>query len=266
MTNLHGQIRKDSSKSVLDEIDVFVDVDKAPLDAFVRYPSYKSFDDFIDVEKLKSLDTYMRERIKRRLSNKSDFPFFTGPYRLEEEQPSHPGTRMIYLSASEKPDSYFDLDKTQLWHRTGQAAEFSMLMSFIETLPFQSTGRMLIMYDDVPRPVSPHRDHIETEICHEFIWFRTNLQKPFYMLNHRTNEKQYVESYSAWFDSVNQFHGSDPVDGLSFSIRVDGKFTDEFRKRIPAPKVNLASTPSYWACLPKNSNIGNHENLYQRTL
>lgn len=67
------------------------------------------------------------------------------------------------------------------------------------------------------------------------------------MLNQKTNEKRYVEGYSAWFDSVNQYHGSDAVDGLSFSIRVDGKFTDEFKKLIPRPKINMASTPSYWA-------------------
>ena len=69
------------------------------------------------------------------------------------------------------------------------------------------------------------------------------------MLNHQTNEKKYVESYTAWFDSVNQFHGSDPYDGLSFSIRVDGIFTDEFKAQIPKPDYNLASTPSFWACL-----------------
>jgi hypothetical protein len=44
------------------------------------------------------------------------------------------------------------------------------------------------------------------------------------MLNHLTNEKLYVESYSAWFDSVNQYHGSDSIDGLSFSIRVGRHF------------------------------------------
>lgn len=69
------------------------------------------------------------------------------------------------------------------------------------------------------------------------------------MLNHQTNEKLYVESYSAWFDSVNQYHGSDAREGLSFSIRVDGVFTDEFRAKIPKPEINLASTPSFWACV-----------------
>ena len=120
-------------------------------------------------------------------------------------------------------------------------------MRFIETLPFKATGRMLIMYDDAPRPVPAHRDHDATDVCHEFVWFRTNLGKPFYMLNHETGERRYVESYSAWFDTVNQFHGGDPARGLSFSIRVDGTFTDEFRQRIPRPASNPASTPALWA-------------------
>jgi hypothetical protein len=230
--------------------EVFEDV---PVDPSIVYPSYKSFDEFIDVERLRSLDGYITQKIKRRIAAQSDYRFYTGPYRLQNNAPDHPGTRMIYLSYSELPDSYFDLDRTELWHPTANANEFTLLMDFIGTLPFKSTGRMLIMYDDVARPVSAHRDHIETELCHDFLWFRTNLKKPFFMLNHKTDEKLYVDTYTAWFDSVNQYHGSDPYDGLSFSIRVDGVFTDEFKAKIPKPPFNLASTPSYWACLEKNT-------------
>ena len=103
------------------------------------------------------------------------------------------------------------------------------------------------MYDDAATEVPAHRDHVETNICHEFLWFRTNKKKPFYMLNHHTGEKKYVESYSAWFDTVNQFHGSEPIDSLTFSIRVDGVFDDDLRAMIPKPAYNAASTPSYWA-------------------
>ena len=225
-----------------DEIPQTVEVDPR-----VTYPSYKSFDDLIDVERLRSLDGYITQKIKRQMLGQNDLRFYTGPYRLNPKKPARPGSRMIYLAYSEKPDSYFDLDKTELWHPTVYANEFALLMDFIKTLPFKATGRMLIMYDDAPRDIPAHRDHIETEICHEFLWFRTNLKKPLYMLNHLSGEKKYVETYSVWFDSVNQYHGCDAYDGLSFSIRVDGKFTDEFRERIPKPGVNLASTPSYWA-------------------
>lgn len=217
-------------------------------EAPIVYPSYKSFDEFIDVARLKALDGYVAERVRRRLEAGKDQQFYTGPFRLKDESPDRPGTRMIYLSRSKLPDSYYDLDRTELWEPTPEAEEFAELSGFIRTLPFSSTGRMLIMYDHAPRPVTPHRDHDVIEVCHEFVWFRTNLSKPFYMLDQQTSEKLYVSSYSAWFDTVNQFHGSDACDGLSFSIRVDGHFTDEFRKLIPRPRTNPASAPSLWAC------------------
>lgn len=236
------------------------DVSQAPdtfafqeVDTRISYPSYKSFDDFVDVERLKSLDAYLTEKIAERFAAQNDYQFYTGPYKLDNGLPSRPGSRMIYLAESEQPDSYFDLDNTQVWHRSEESKNFQLLMEFIDTLPFKATGRMLIMYDHQARQVSPHRDHVETEICHEFIWFRTNLKKPFYMLNHKSGEKQYVNSYTAWFDSVNQFHGSDAVDGLTFSIRVDGRFTDEFRNMIPVPDFNISSTPSLWAVLAETS-------------
>ena len=220
-----------------------------PRDPRITYPCYKSFDEFIDVKRLASLDGYVTQKIEQRLSRSDDIEFYTGPYRLIESAPERPGSRMIYLAQSTRPDSYFDLDKPDVWEPTPEADEFAHLMHFIGSLPFSATGRILIMYDDVARAGPAHRDHVETDVCHEFIWFRTNLRKPFYMLNHETNEKRYVTSYSAWFDTVNQFHGTDACEGISFSIRVDGIFTDEFRKRIPVPETNAASAPALWACI-----------------
>jgi hypothetical protein len=72
---------------------------------------------------------------------------------------------------------------------TEAAQEFAELMDFIETLPFASKGRMLVIYDDSGKIVPAHRDHLDTEACNEFFWFRTNFKKPFYMLNPDTNEK-----------------------------------------------------------------------------
>lgn len=218
------------------------------VDPRIKYPCYKSLDEFIDVERLKSLDGFIAERIRRRLRAQGD-DLFMNSFRLEAATPEAPGQRMIYLSQSERPFNYYDLDRPELWRATEAAREFSPLMDFISTLPFKTTGRMLIMYDAEPRSVPAHRDHLDTDVCHHFVWFRTNLSKPFYVLNHRTREKLYVESYSAWFDTVNQFHGSDARDGLSFSIRVDGRFTDDFLRRVPVSALNPASAPALWASL-----------------
>ena len=212
------------------------------------YPSYCDLDPYIDRSWLKSLDGYVKERILKRLSAERDLAFYTGPFLLDGETSHLPGSRLVYLSKSRESENYYDLDRTELWEPGPDAEEFSELMGFIETLPFKARGRMIIMYDDSGRAVTAHRDHDSAELCHEFIWFRTNLDKPFYMLNPETGKRRYVQSHAAWFDTVNQYHGADATGGLSFSIRVDGVFSDEFRSRIPFPQVNRSAAPAFWAC------------------
>lgn len=219
-----------------------------PVDPRIKYPSYKSLDEFVDVAWLKSLDGYVTKRIEKRLADENDLQFYTGPFVMGEKAAVKPGSKMVYLSQPIGADNYYNLDKPEAWEPAEGAVEFSELMAFIATLPFKATARMLIMYDPEGRAVTAHRDHVSTDLLHEFIWFRTNLRKPFYMLEEHTGEKQYVESHSAWFDSVNQFHGGDETGELAISIRVDGIFSDDFRARIPKPEYNAASTPSFWAC------------------
>lgn len=204
-------------------------------------------DPYIDVERLKSLDLYLRGRLERRIGLARDLQFRTGPFLLDGRAPGVPGPRMVNLSRSSRPDDYYDLDRTDLWRPGEAAAEFPELMDFIATLPFEATGRMLIIYDDSGREVPAHRDHDGEDLCHEFVWMRTNLDKPFYMLDPGTGEKLYVASHSAWFDTVNQYHGADSTGGLSFSIRVDGRFADGFRRLIPFPASGRASAPALWA-------------------
>ena len=222
--------------------------ESAKTDARIVYPSYKSFDEFVDVEQLKSLDGYISEKIKRHIETREE-EYFLNAYRLDADSPHQPGAREIWLSRPRvaAPTAYDDFDKTEIWERTEEAENYSLLMDFIDALLFKAKSRMLIIYDDAATNVPAHRDHLDTDVCNEFVWFRTNLRKPFYMLNEKTGAKKYVESYTAWFDAVNQFHGTDAVEGLSFSIRVDGIFSDEFRKLIPTPAFNRASTPSLWA-------------------
>jgi hypothetical protein len=223
---------------------------EASKELVVTYPSYKSFDPFIDVNRLESLDPYLTERIHKHAATGAQ-DLFLNEHRLDPATPHQPGAREVWLTRTKPgtPYNYLDLNKPELWQPTEWASEFSGLMEFIETLPFERTGRILIIYDNEGSEVPAHRDHLETEVCHDFIWFRTNLRKPFYVYNDHTREKLYVTSYSAWFDTVNQFHGSDGAAGLSFSVRVDGVFSPDFRKQIPIPSKNLASTPGLWASL-----------------
>lgn len=204
----------------------------------------------IDVARLKSLDRYLRDRLERRIERARDLQFYTGPFLLDGRALDRPGPRMVYLAYSSRGhglEAYYDLDDTGFWQRSEEAAEFSELMDFIATLPFAATGRMLIIYDASGREVPAHRDHDSQDLCPEFIWLRTNFDKPFYMLDPGTGAKSYVASHSAWFDSVNQFHGADATGGLSFSLRVDGRFSDALRSLIPFPERGRAAAPALWA-------------------
>jgi hypothetical protein len=219
--------------------------------AWARYPSYKNLDSFIDTGRLRSLDEYISERLHRRIrAEMQDTAFYTGPFQLGDSRSRVPGSRMVYLSRSVGPENYYDLDDPSVWTLTDEASEFGLLMDFIDTLPFQATARMLIIYDTGGREVTAHRDHDSPELCHEFVWFRTNFAKSFYMLDLERSEKLYVQSHAAWFDTVNQYHGADAASGLSFSIRVDGLFTEEFRRLIPYPTQNRAAAASLWAHKP----------------
>jgi hypothetical protein len=211
------------------------------------YPSYVDLDPYIDVERLKSLDLYLRGRLERRMEHARDLAFYTGPFLLDGLAPDVPGPRMVYLARSSRAEDYYDLDRTELWRPSEEAASFSELMDFIATLPFAATGRMMIIYDDSGREVPAHRDHDSQDLCHEFIWLRTNFDKPFYMLDPETGEKLYVSSHSAWFDSVNQYHGADATGGLSFSVRIDGRFSDDLRRLIPFPAEGRSAAPALWA-------------------
>lgn len=212
-----------------------------------HYPSYKSFDEFIDVDRLKNLDQFVRNRIIERLGAERDTCFYTGPFLQDAAASSVPGPKMVYLSQARGPDDYYKLDDPDYWEPSDDAVAYAPLMEFIAELPFKATGRMLIIYDETGRAVPAHRDHVSTDLCHEFIWFRTNLDKPFYMLNPDDGEKLYVTSHSAWFDTVNQFHGADSNGQLSISIRVDGIFSDALREQVPFPELNRAAAPSMWA-------------------
>jgi hypothetical protein len=216
----------------------------------IKYPSYKSLDAFVDVERLKSLDGYLTAKLSEKIDSDSG-DLFLNEHRLDPNTPHQPGAREIWLTRTipGTPYNYLDLNNPGLWRPTPEAGEFALLMNFIDTLPFKATGRILIIFDNEGSEVPAHRDHLESDVCHEFIWFRTNLRKPFYMYAPATGEKIYVRSHSAWFDTVNQFHGSDAAPGLSFSIRVDGIFNDAFRKQIPTHFGNAASTAAIWSTL-----------------
>ena len=66
---LQNELIEDSRNGVAEPSDFAVDPS-------IRYPSYMSFDQFIDVERLRSLDDYITEKLRQRLDDQDLLVFF----------------------------------------------------------------------------------------------------------------------------------------------------------------------------------------------
>ena len=93
MASIIERIRRKARKAVREFAikQTHKHVDNAKVDPRIRYPSYKSFDDIIDVERLKALNRYVTERVERHAKNLDDERFTTGPLTISSEAPRSRG-------------------------------------------------------------------------------------------------------------------------------------------------------------------------------
>lgn len=105
---------------------------------------------------------------------------------------------------------------------------FPGLKSFIEDSNiFKDIGRTLIFMSSPKAGVEIHSDYADRKTRRDqFIWLNIKGQKKFFVLD-ENDQKDYIIGNCCVFDNAN-WHGADPVQGSSFTVRVDGSFTDEW--------------------------------------
>lgn len=115
------------------------------------------------------------------------------------------------------------------------AAYFPSLIKWIDNLDiFSFIGRAYIVsiesgglsFEHTDLPADPTNPTIS-----DFIHIRPDLVRPFYVYDNDTKEKHYIKTRVGWFNDKD-VHGGDVVNETSYSLRIDGIFTDEFRTRI----------------------------------
>lgn len=122
---------------------------------------------------------------------------------------------------------------------TKNAELFPTLIKFIETLPFESIGRVIFFMTEANNSTVPHFDVLNEQQRAEkpkddFIWFTTkNDSKSVYVMDGETLERVYPDPSKkfVWFNEMD-FHGTEAVKHFSFSIRIDGKFKPEVRAAL----------------------------------
>lgn len=124
-------------------------------------------------------------------------------------------------------------------HWTDNAKHFPKLIEFIESMPFESIGRVLFFMTEANNGTVPHFDVLNEEQRavkphDDFIWFTTKPDsKSVYVMDGDTLERTYPDPSKrfVWFNEMD-YHGTEPVKHFSFSIRIDGKFKPEVRGQL----------------------------------
>lgn len=101
---------------------------------------------------------------------------------------------------------------------------------------FEHIGRVIFFHCEADGIPFEHRDldannGVDVVVPHrnEFIHIRPNTKKPFYIWNPETKNKTYINTRAAWWNDTD-WHGGDRIMEQSYALRIDGKFTDSFRK------------------------------------
>jgi len=134
---------------------------------------------------------------------------------------------------------------------TEEAAYFPNVVKWVEKMIedniFDSIGRVIFFHCEADGIPFEHRDfdgnkgNNQTYTLHrnEFIHIRPNTKKAFYLWDPNTKNKIYLNTRAAWWNDQD-WHGGEKIIEQSYGLRIDGKFSDSFRK-----KLNIDHLESY---------------------
>ena len=138
-------------------------------------------------------------------------------------------------------------DRTAERKLTEEAEHFPGIVNWTEQLIkdniFEHIGRVIFFHCEADGVPFEHRDldaknGMNQTFPHknEFIHIRPNTKKAFYLWDPETKNKTYLNTRAAWWNDQD-WHGGERIMEQSYALRIDGKFTEEFRKTLGIDKM-----------------------------
>lgn len=131
-------------------------------------------------------------------------------------------------------------DRTAPRKLTDEAAHFPNVVKWVESMTdiFEHVGRVIFFHCDHDGIPFEHRDldakngmNVIVPHRNEFIHIRPNTKKAMYLWDPESKDKTYLNTRAAWWNDVD-WHGGERIIEQSYSLRIDGKFTEAFRKKL----------------------------------
>lgn len=138
----------------------------------------------------------------------------------------------LKLMGGSQPFSTLVLKTQYEWQENAKL--FPELCTWVEKLPFESTKRIVFYVIEGLNPTVIHADkNLPDHKTHgsEILWFRITPNKSFFIYDKEKGYKHHVTSTSCFFNE-RDYHGADPINHLSVSLKIWGTFTEEFREQV----------------------------------
>lgn len=132
-------------------------------------------------------------------------------------------------------------DRTAPRKLTDEAQHFPNVVKWVESMVgtiFEDIGRVIFFHCEADGLPFEHRDldakngvNVVEPHRNEFIHIRPDTRNQFYIWDPETKCKYGLNTRAAWWNDVD-WHGGNRVMAQTYSLRIDGKFTDEFRNKL----------------------------------
>jgi hypothetical protein len=133
-------------------------------------------------------------------------------------------------------------DRTAERKLTEEAQYFPGVVKWVEDMItdriFEHIGRVIFFHCEHDGIPFEHRDldaknGINNPGPHrnEFIHVRPNTKKAFYLWDPESKNKTYLNTRAAWWNDQD-WHGGEQIMEQSYGLRIDGKFTEQFRQEL----------------------------------
>ena len=111
--------------------------------------------------------------------------------------------------------------------------------SLVDSGVFQSLYQVNIITVDSGGIPWEHRDppsESPSSTLSEFVHIKTDCDRPFYIVDPATGDRVFMNTRAAWWNET-VWHGGLPIQRPTYTLRINGTFTDEFRTRIGAESI-----------------------------
>ena len=133
-------------------------------------------------------------------------------------------------------------DRTAERKLTEEAKHFPGVVKWVEDMItdriFEHIGRVIFFHCEADGIPFEHRDldakngiNVVKPHRNEFIHIRPNTKKAFYLWDPESKNKTYLNTRAAWWNDQD-WHGGEQIMEQSYGLRIDGKFTEQFRQEL----------------------------------